>query len=376
MHIGIVGCGQLARMLALAGLPMGHSFSFLAYPGESDECIRGLGTWIIGGAEDDPARLYEDLGRPAVITVEKEAVDTALLKALSAFCPVHPDPGAVAICQHRAREKTHLTSQGVGVAPFEIVQGPQQLLPAAGRLGYPVIIKSCEQGYDGQNQWAINRPEDLDPFINGDVRLPAAVMEKRISFNREISLLIVRGTAGEIVSYPVTENHHQDGILLSSVAPADGLTERLMENINAVAARVMSGWNYVGVLAVECFQQDEHILVNELAPRVHNSGHWTMGGSATSQFENHLRAITGSSLGSTRALGQTGMINLLGCPVPDSVRAMPDAHVHWYNKGIKPRRKVGHVTLVCEDRPALLKAMTRTLEAAYPLSEAKKLAHG
>ncbi|MFM1896197.1 MAG: hypothetical protein RLZZ385_1271 [Pseudomonadota bacterium] len=376
MHIGIVGCGQLARMLALAGWPMGHSFSFLGSIGESDEAVRGLGRCVRYGPGDEPNAIYLAMGKPAVITVDKENVDVALLRALARFCPVYPDPDIIHICQHRAREKDYLVRQGVAVAPFVVVEDETRLGPAARQLGCPAILKSCEQGYDGQNQWSIDTWQDLEKFSDSPQRIPRCVLERRVAFSRELSILVVRGINGQLVTYPVTENTHQDGILLSSLAPAGGLDDHLLGQVTTTVERIMAGWRYVGVLAVECFQVGERILVNEMAPRVHNSGHWTLGGATTSQFENHLRAITGVALGDTDALGQVAMVNVLGTTVPDAVNRIPSAHVHVYNKSVRPRRKMGHVTPICPNRISLQADVERVMQAVYPQGNARLVAQG
>ncbi len=365
MHIAIVGCGQLARMLALAGWPMGLTFSFLAEQGDDTACVEGLGKVIYRYQYRDAASLFQALGRPGVITVEKEDVDVDMLRELHNFCPVYPDPEIIHTCQHRGREKRFLQYVGVDTARFELIAGIKDLPPAIERLGLPVIIKSCEQGYDGQNQWHLNTAQDHAAFVHEQHSLPESVVESRVNFEREISLLIVRSRNGQMLVYPPTENTHRNGILLTSIAPAADLSPALLAQIDSVVTRIMAGWNYVGVLAIECFITPDRILVNEMAPRVHNSGHWTQQGAITSQFENHLRAITGMGLGNTRSQSHIAMVNLLGRVVPVPLKGENNTHLHLYNKTIRPGRKVGHINMLDQDRSRLQQQLNDAVTNIY-----------
>ncbi|RRJ84724.1 5-(carboxyamino)imidazole ribonucleotide synthase [Aestuariirhabdus litorea] len=342
MRIAIVGCGQLARMMALAGWPMGVHFTFLANPEENIDCVAGLGEVVRLTEGLSGESLYQALGRPEVVTVEREQVDTALLASLRPFCPLYPDPDAISICQHRGREKAFLQSLGIPLAPYRLANSAESLTAAVTELGYPVFVKSCEQGYDGQNQWRLRTPDELNDLIACIHSWPPLVVEANVEFNRELSIIAVRSASGDVACYPLTENHHREGILITSQAPAPELTPALQEQASELAHRLLTHWKYVGVLAIECFQVDDQLLVNELAPRVHNSGHWTQGAGICSQFENHLRAICDQGLGATTPLVHAAMVNLLGQPVPKQITRCGDYQVHTYNKQIKPRRKVGH----------------------------------
>lgn len=361
MRVAIVGCGQLARMLALAGWPMGMRFSFMADAQEDTRCVDGLGTILRLRDSMTPEEIFTGLGEPDVITVEKEAVDTVLLRQLARFCKVAPNPDILWIVQNRARQKKFLTEHNIPTAPYVELHNKQQLLPAAATLGYPLIIKSCEQGYDGQQQWRISNQADAKAFIDSDIRLTHALAEKMLDFSVEVSMLAVRNSKGQFAAYEPSENRHRNGTLSVSIAPTDALHCKLRSDLEATLSALMQLWDYVGVLAVECFIVDGQLTVNELAPRVHNSGHWTQDGAVCSQFENHLRAICGHSLGSTASLGHCAMINLLGRNAPDELTCAPHAHLHWYDKTLRKGRKMGHVNLLHESPEALQENLRQAL---------------
>ena len=346
MRVAIFGCGQLARMLALAGWPMGMRFSFVAEAEEDTRCVDGLGTILRLQSVMTPREIFDGLGKPDVITIEKEAVDTALLQQLSRFCKIAPNPEALWIVQHRARQKNFLTKHKIPTAPYVEMHSKAQLLMAAEALGFPLIIKSCEQGYDGQQQWRIFNETDAQTFIDGPIQVAQAIVEKMLDFSAEVSIIAVRNSKGEVAVYPPSENRHRNGTLSVSIAPTDLIDSNLRSDLEQIACTLIEDMDYVGVLAVECFLVNGKILVNELAPRVHNSGHWTQDGAVCSQFENHLRAICGQTLGSTAPLGHCAMINLLGCNAPEELIAQPHAHLHWYDKSLRQGRKMGHVNLM------------------------------
>ncbi len=372
MRIGIIGCGQLARMLSLAGWPLGFKFSFLAEPGDTGDCVRGLGELVPmpDGFEamaitELAARVYASLEKPDVITVEKESVPVDLLEALKNHCAVYPDPKAVRICQNRGCEKEFIEGVGAAMAPKIVVNTVAELKLAIEQLGFPVIVKTCEDGYDGLNQWKMDTAGDLTEFLVSRGSIVESVVEKRVNFSREISLILVRAADGRTASYPATQNWHEGGILRASLAPAQDIDEGLAKQIEDLTERVLGNIDYVGVLAIECFVVDGKLLVNELAPRVHNSGHWTQQGAATSQFENHLRAIAGLPLGSTEVHGFAGMVNLLGVEVTAQTALKPNAFFHTYNKSVRPNRKVGHINIVHNDAEAMKKQLDATIAAIY-----------
>lgn len=353
MRIAIVGCGQLARMLALAGWPMGMRFSFLAEANEDTCCVDGLGEITRLQTGLTPLEIYTALGHPDVVTVEKEAVDVGLLRELQQFCTVAPSPEILHTTQNRARQKTFLHDIGIPTAPFLPIVSKEDLFKATDALGYPLIIKSSENGYDGQQQWHIHNETETHAFIDSSVAITDSVVERKLLFEREVSLIVARNAHGEVAIYSPTENTHHHGTLSVSVSPTQNLNEAITSQLFQLVDTLMENWQYVGVLAIECFVVEGQIIVNELAPRVHNSGHWTQDGAATSQFENHLRAICGISLGSTGNLGHTAMINLLGCTAPEKLASHPHAHVHLYNKTLRSGRKMGHINLLYQDSSEL-----------------------
>jgi 5-(carboxyamino)imidazole ribonucleotide synthase len=366
MRIAIAGCGQLARMLALAGWEMGHEFVFIADPGENTDCISGLGDVVYRDDNLLGARLYNELGRPDVVTVEKEHVSVPMLESLADACLVAPSPQAVRVCQHRGREKTLLQSLGIATAPFRVVNDRKTLLDAMESLGYPAFVKSCEQGYDGQNQWLIKDRESLAVLAGNVDKLPDLIVEGRVNFDRELSLIAVRSSGGDIATYPLSENRHREGILLTSEVPAPNVGEATAVQADAIAHTLLNHWSYVGVLSIELFDEGGVLRVNELAPRVHNSGHWSQDAGVTSQFSNHLRALTGVVPGATHPTHYAGMLNLLGrSPSPDLLQAN-DISLHWYTKSIRQRRKVGHLNLQATERSVLQKRLSALEAELYP----------
>lgn len=344
MRVGIIGCGQLARMMALAGIPLGLKFSFVADQGEDTDisCVEGLGTIISWQPEQSINQLYLDLLEPSVITVEKEQVDLDLLRQLNQHCEIRPAVNAVGVCKHRYNEKQLLSELDIPHAAYTYNAPPED---SEKKLGLPFVIKSVDQGYDGKNQWLIKTQDDIDSFNQlGDIG--GYIAEEWIPFEREVSIIAVRSASQEILYYPLTENAHENGILVRSISPAKQLEPGLVDSAQSYIKRIMEKENYIGVLAMECFVNDGKIIVNELAPRVHNSGHWTQSGSVTCQFENHVRAVTGLALGSVDSLGFSGMINLLGTKEPPMSSITSRSKLHWYNKAPRPGRKLGHINFL------------------------------
>ena len=365
MHIGIVGCGQLSRMLALAGLPMGIRFSFIAEVNEDTACVDGLGEITLWQPGDDIELLYKKLGQPNCMTIEKEQVDIQLLESINQYCPVYPSLKAIRACQHRHLEKQLLVQLNIPCANYVYTKSSDTnlTLENLSSLSLPLIAKSCKEGYDGKNQWALNNKEDIAKFnkISGN---DDWIIEEKIGFTKEVSQISVRSIDGEITHYPLTENIHSNGILHQSVAPAKAIPDQLQTKAQAYIAHLMNELNYVGVMAMECFVLEDQLLINELAPRVHNSGHWTQLGSVTCQFENHLRAITGLTLGSTMQHNIAGMVNLLGTAASPLAQLSEQSTVHWYNKAVKPGRKQGHVNFIDDNYNGLYEKMNRYTNTA------------
>jgi 5-(carboxyamino)imidazole ribonucleotide synthase len=278
---------------------------------------------------------------------------------------VRPDPRALDVAQDRLTEKETFGQLGIGVPEFAPVDDRAALDATVERIGLPAVLKTRRGGYDGKGQHVLSGPANVDAAWDALGSVPL-ILEQRIPFRRELSVLAVRGLDGETRCYPLVENEHRGGILRVSRAPAPGLTPELQAAGESIASKLLDDLGYVGVLAVELFDHEGALLANEIAPRVHNSGHWTIEGAETSQFENHLRAILGLPLGSTEARGHSVMVNCIGTmPDPEAVAAITGAHLHDYEKEPRPGRKLGHITAVTEtteERDALARALLAITE--------------
>lgn len=341
MIVGVIGGGQLARMLAMAGHPWAQRFLFL--DPAPDACAGPLGE-LITAPYDCERSLRQLAERVDVVTFDFENVPARSLEFLAGRVQVHPGPRTLSVAQDRLREKTLFRELGMATAEFVAVDGAAQVPRAAAALGLPAILKTRTQGYDGKGQWLLRTAADVESAARG-LGDTTALLERLVPFAREVSLIAARGRDGAVVCYPLSENVHRDGMLHTTVCRAN---DPLQGAAEAQVRLLLEALDYVGVLAVEFFVCDGALLANEFAPRVHNSGHWTIEGAETSQFENHLRAILGLPLGSTRARGDYGMINLVGAvPDPARILAVPGAHLHDYGKAPRPGRKVGHITVAC-----------------------------
>jgi len=339
MIIGVLGGGQLARMLAMAGYPLGLEFIFFCP--ERDACAAPLGEHICAGFDDESAlaRLAE---RADVVTYEFENVPVQAVQFLSERVSVCPPAAALGVTQDRLREKHMFQALDIAIAPFAAVDSLDDLANAVKHIGLPALLKTRTQGYDGKGQTVLRCTEDLEAAWK-QLRGVPSIVEAFIPFERELSVIAVRGSNGETAFYPLAENTHENGILRLSVShPGDPMQAQA----ERYAQRLLDELAYVGVLALELFQVGDELLVNEFAPRVHNSGHWTIEGAETSQFQNHLRAIVGWPLGSTAPSGYAAMVNFIGT-LPDSAQILtePYVHLHDYGKVSRPGRKVGHATL-------------------------------
>ena len=357
--VGILGGGQLARMMVLAGAPLGVRFVVLD-PAE-DACASPLAPMVTGGFSD-VAALEAFASRADVATFDFENVPSASADALLKRLPVYPDPRALAVAQDRLAEKTLFGELGIPVAPFAVVDTRAQLDEAIGLVGAPCILKTRRLGYDGKGQFRLRSPADADAAwdaLGAQASTVGLLLEGFVDFDRELSVVAVRDRQGGFRSWALTENWHVDGVLSASLAPArvsDALATLAIDH----ARKLADALDYVGVFALELFCRDDELLANEMAPRVHNSGHWTIEGAQTSQFQNHLRAVLGLPLGSTRMLGHACMLNWLGeMPAPEPVLGEPTGHWHDYGKAAREGRKVGHATLRGESRQELAEALQR-----------------
>lgn len=359
MRIGILGAGQLGQMLALAGYPLGNRFVFHDLSGSPSAEI---GETLVDTAQE---RLEDFLARVDVVTYEFEHLPVTLVERLAQDKPVFPSAQALAVCQNRAEEKALFTRLGIPTPEYRLVNSAAALEVAArelgGRSGKPVVAKSITEGYDGKGQAVLRHPDDAaDAWASIGHR--QLIVEAFVEFVREVSIIAVRDQHGEVVFYPMAENQHVDGILRYSLAPMPDLDAQVQATAEGYIKTLLDELDYVGVLTLELFQTgDGLLLANEMAPRVHNSGHWTMNGAVTSQFENHLRAIQGLPLGRTEARHPTCMINLIGQQGKrESLLSEPDSHLHLYGKSERPGRKLGHVNIVAPDHTTLLARVKAT----------------
>lgn len=363
MRIGILGGGQLARMLALAGYPLGLRFRVLE---PAPDAPAGDVAPHVVAPYDDPGALAGFAGGLDVVTYEFENVPVAAARALARRLPVHPRPDILEVAQDRLAEKRALEALGIPTPPFAPVDGRPDLDAAVRRLGLPAILKTRRGGYDGKGQALLRTGVDVDAAWAALGGVPL-LLEGFVPFGRELSLLAARGADGEVRCYPLVENTHRGGILRLSLAPAADAAAHQGE-AERYARAVLERFGYVGVLAIELFEAEGRLLASEMAPRVHNSGHWTIEGAETSQFEQHVRAIAGLPLGDPSARGHAAMLNLIGDhpPAADLLR-VPGVHLHLYGKAPRPGRKLGHVTVVAPDpatRDARVAALRPILEAA------------
>lgn len=348
MKVGILGGGQLARMLALAGYPLGiHTLCVEPQTGTSASFV----TPVIQSDYDDQKQLKKFAEQVDVITFESENIPVATAEFVSQFRPTYPSAQTLAICQDRLNEKNLFQQFCIPAPKFAAINSLADLEKACLAIGLPAVLKTRRFGYDGKGQYLLKTANDLTAAWQ-KLNEQNLILEEFISFTREVSLLSVRNPAGEIKFYPLVENFHRDGILRLSQAPYENPS--LQQLAQEHAKKILELFNYVGVLTIEFFQVGDHLLANEMAPRVHNSGHWTIEGADTSQFENHLRAICNLPLGSTTARGYSAMINGIGTePDINEILKIPGAHFHTYEKAAKPGRKIGHITLTTNNKNQL-----------------------
>ncbi|MFW6079054.1 MAG: 5-(carboxyamino)imidazole ribonucleotide synthase [Gemmatimonadota bacterium] len=358
MRVGILGAGQLGRMLALAGYPLGARFRFF----DAKPATAGHVAELVVGDYGDEGALDRFVDGLDVVTYEFENVPVEAARRLAERVPVRPPPRALEVAQDRWVEKQFFRGLGIDTAPFEPVDTREELDRAVEAIGLPAVLKTRRFGYDGKGQVVLGGEEDVARAWDALGGRPL-ILEGFVPFEREVSMIGVRGVEGDTAFYPVVENHHDDGILALSIAPAPDASPALREMAESCVGRVLDELEYVGVVAVEFFQHEGALLANELAPRVHNSGHWSIEGAEISQFENHMRAVLGLPLGSTAAVGHSVMRNVIGSAPPrETVLGVEHAHLHLYDKAPRPGRKLGHVTVRAEDR-ATVEASVQELRA-------------
>ncbi len=351
MRVGLLGAGQLARMIALAGMPLGLDFIFL--DPSADACANKLGEQLHGDY-NDPALLAQLAERADVVTYEFENVPAEVAEFLASHTQVYPSPKALAVAQDRLTEKIFFFGLDIPTPGYAAVDSLGSLEQAMDNIGYPAILKSRTQGYDGKGQSVLSSADDLNAAWELLQGVPA-VVEAFIPFDREVSIIAVRSVSGATAFYPLSENLHRAGILRVSECRADDAMQKQAEDY---ASRLLEALDYVGVLALELFEIQGKLVANEFAPRVHNSGHWTIEGAETSQFENHLRAILDLPLGSTAPSGKAAMVNFIGgLPNTEEVLAIPQTHLHLYGKSPRKGRKVAHATIRTDNPDQFKKLM-------------------
>ena len=358
--VGILGGGQLARMLALSGAPLG--LRFLVLDSTADACAAQFAPLLQADYRDEAA-LADFAARVDVATFDFENVPAESAQWLAERVPVFPNPRALSVAQDRLAEKTLFRELGIPVPPFAAIADRAGLDAALRDIGTPCILKTRRLGYDGKGQFRLRSAADADAAwdaLGAQADTVGLILEGFVAFQRELSVVAVRGRDGELRAWPLTENWHEHGILSASLAPAP-VDAALQALALSHARRVAEALDYVGVFALELFLKDGVLVANEMAPRVHNSGHWTIEGAETSQFQNHLRAVLGLPLGDVGAVGHSVMLNWIG-EMPAPTPWLSEAGGHWHDYGKSPRagRKVGHAT-VRRDSPA---ALADTLERA------------
>jgi 5-(carboxyamino)imidazole ribonucleotide synthase len=363
-HVGILGGGQLARMTALAGIPLGLEFHFL--DPSHVACARPVGK--LHRAEfSDLLAINSMAAEIDVATFDFENVPADSARSIAAAKPFRPCVEALEICQDRLLEKRLLQSLGIPVAAFQPIASRADLLSAVEMIGLPAMLKTRRLGYDGKGQVLLSQHEDLEPAWQA-LGQSDLILEAFVPFSAECSLLAVRSESGDVRYWPLTKNVHANGVLvLSRPGVLDG---ELQAQAEEISSKLLRHWNYIGVLAVEFFILQGRLLVNEMAPRVHNSGHWTLDAAVTSQFENHLRAICGLPIGDTTMTGHALMFNWIG-ELPERRLLLRESGLHWHDYGKGPRkgRKLGHATLVAGNAQTLMEAAFRiaaSLGAGWP----------
>lgn len=350
MNVLVLGAGQLARMMALSIKPL--NIEVLAYDVGSMQVVNPF------APQHPVCDLAAGIERADVITAEFEHVAHDVLALCEASGKLKPSAQAIKIGGDRRLEKALLTTCDAANAKHHIISSEQDFQTAIEALSLPIILKSALEGYDGKGQWRLKSKEDaaaiwqdIEGFISSNPK-QGIVAEQMVPFSREVSLVGARSVSGEVKTYPLTENHHTDGVLSVSTALAN--EPQLQQQATEVFTRLTQEMDYVGVLAIEFFQVGDQLLVNEIAPRVHNSGHWTQQGCDSSQFANHIRSVCGLPLGSTELARPTAMINILGeDTLPQAILGMDGVNLHWYGKEKRAGRKMGHINVSGKDQAQL-----------------------
>ena len=341
MKIGIIGAGQLGQMLGYAARDLGVECRFID---PSDAPPAADCGEVIQRPFDDGDALAELAATCDVVTFEFENVPVEALRKIEDKVSVYPPANALRHAQDRLDEKRLFDQLDIPLAGYRTIDTHQDIVNAVEDLGLPLVIKTRRLGYDGKGQFVVRQDTDIDDAWKA-LGGASLIAEQWVNFDYEVSVIGARNVDGDIVIYPLSRNVHEHGILRTSCSPVDA--PELAERAETYIRRLLGHLDYVGVMALELFVYGDDLLANEFAPRVHNSGHWTIEGARTSQFENHLRAVMNRPLGSTTNLGHAGMINLIG-EIPDAARSLEQGELHTYGKSPRPGRKLGHITVTAD----------------------------
>jgi len=359
VRVLVYGSGQLAQMMYLAAAPLGVIVS--AVDVVTETVVNPVSKKATG------VPLHRAIEESNAITVEFEHVPEHLLLEADKSGKLYPNVASILAGADRVREKALLVKNNIPNCEYLLIDHVDQLDDVVERLGEKVIFKASRDGYDGYGQWRISSASDLvnvrKDFALLDLKKVPVIAEKMMQFDREISVVGARSQDGQIACFSLAENLHHEGQLHVSVAPITQLTEALQTKAKDIFETLATAMDYVGVLAVELFQCGEELYVNEIAPRVHNSGHWTQQGCSTSQFEQHIRAVLNLPLGSTELIGTSAMVNIIGCTAfSRDLIGIPDVHLHWYGKEVRKKRKMGHINVVAKSHASLGKKLKQLVE--------------
>lgn len=350
MKIGVLGAGQLGRMMAISGYPLNHQFGFSGNSNNEPSSLLGH----MFSLDDNKDNIESLVAFADVITYESENTDIEVVREINKNIPVYPGEKSLFTTQYRGREKALFNKLSIPCAPYQMVNSEADLKAAVEKIGLPAILKTATEGYDGKGQFLIRDASQISEAwqsING----VESILEGFVNFKRELSLIAVRGIDNDHKYYPLVENTHHNGILRLTIAPAQAIDQAVQETAEHYMQTLLDEMDHVGVLTIELFETEDGLVVNEMAPRVHNSGHWTIEGANTSQFENHVRAITGMPLGDTTPTHAfSAMINIIGASGPTDVALnMPNAHLHLYDKTERAGRKLGHINITASSKKEL-----------------------